>query len=51
MRGDAPLVVDARNVWRPAEVLRAGLRYLGVGVPTPDLATLPAASTPRLPHV
>lgn len=50
MRGDAPLVVDARNVWRPTEVLRAGLRYLGVGVPTPDLATLPAASTPRLPH-
>jgi len=51
MRGDAPLVVDARNVWRPAEVVRAGLRYLGVGVPTPDLATLPAASTPRLPPV
>ena len=51
MRGDAPLVVDARNVWRPVEVLRAGLRYLGVGVPTPDLATIPAASTPRLPHV
>jgi UDPglucose 6-dehydrogenase len=30
MRGD--LVVDARNVWRPAEVQRAGLRYVGVGV-------------------
>ncbi len=31
--GAAPPVVDARNVWRPAEVERAGLRYLGVGVP------------------
>ncbi len=29
----APLVVDARNIWRPAEVLRAGLRYQGIGVP------------------
>jgi UDPglucose 6-dehydrogenase len=43
------VVVDARNVWRPAEVLRAGLRYVGIGVPTPDPAHLPAASTPRLP--
>jgi UDPglucose 6-dehydrogenase len=31
MAGD--LVVDARNIWRPAEVRRAGLRYQGVGVP------------------
>jgi UDPglucose 6-dehydrogenase len=30
MRGD--VVVDARNVWRPSEVKRAGLRYQGVGV-------------------
>ena len=30
MRGD--LVVDARNVWRPTEVARAGLRYQGIGV-------------------
>jgi UDPglucose 6-dehydrogenase len=29
----APLVVDARNIWRPVEVLRAGLRYQGIGVP------------------
>ena len=43
------VIVDARNVWRPAEVLRAGLRYVGVGVPTPDVASLPAASSPRLP--
>jgi UDPglucose 6-dehydrogenase len=30
MRGD--ILIDARNVWRPAEVRRAGLRYQGVGV-------------------
>jgi UDPglucose 6-dehydrogenase len=30
MRGD--VVIDARNVWRAAEVRRAGLRYQGVGV-------------------
>ncbi len=30
MRGD--VVIDARNVWRPSEVQRAGLRYQGVGV-------------------
>jgi UDPglucose 6-dehydrogenase len=28
----APLVVDARNIWRPADVHRAGLRYQGIGV-------------------
>jgi UDPglucose 6-dehydrogenase len=31
--GGPAAVVDARNVWRPAEVVRAGLRYQGVGVP------------------
>jgi UDPglucose 6-dehydrogenase len=30
--GGPPVVVDARNVWRPAEVVRAGLRYQGIGV-------------------
>ena len=30
--GAAPIVVDARNVWRPSDVTRAGLRYQGVGV-------------------
>jgi len=30
--GEAPVVVDARNVWRPTEVARHGLRYQGVGV-------------------
>jgi UDPglucose 6-dehydrogenase len=34
--GTAPIVVDARNIWRPAEVLRAGLRYQGIGVPEPS---------------
>src|SRR5215472_12413331 len=33
LKGSAPLVVDARNIWRPAEVLAAGLRYVGIGVP------------------
>ena len=32
MAGDA--VVDARNVWRPGDVSRAGLRYHGIGVPS-----------------
>ncbi len=31
--GAAPIVVDARNVWRASEVVRAGLRYQGIGVP------------------
>ena len=30
--GGGPVVLDARNVWRPAEVMRAGLRYRGIGV-------------------
>jgi hypothetical protein len=28
-----PVLVDARNVWRPADVIKAGLRYQGIGVP------------------
>ena len=32
MRGKVAL--DARNVWRPADVVQAGLRYRGVGVPS-----------------
>jgi len=27
-----PLVVDARNIWRPLDVLKAGLRFQGIGV-------------------
>jgi UDPglucose 6-dehydrogenase len=34
--GAAPLVVDGRNVWRAADVTRAGLRYQGIGVPVVD---------------
>jgi UDPglucose 6-dehydrogenase len=47
IHGGAPAVIDARNVWRPWEVLRAGLRYQGIGVP----ATVPPPdplSTSRL---
>jgi len=33
LRGPRPVVIDARNIWRPADVSRAGLRYVGVGVP------------------
>jgi UDPglucose 6-dehydrogenase len=33
--GAPPVVVDGRNVWRPAEVMRAGLRYQGIGVSAP----------------
>jgi UDPglucose 6-dehydrogenase len=31
--GTVPVLVDARNVWRPADVIKAGLRYQGIGVP------------------
>ena len=33
-KGVAPIVIDGRNVWRASEVVRAGLRYQGIGVPT-----------------
>jgi UDPglucose 6-dehydrogenase len=33
LRGASPVVVDARNIWRPADVQKAGLRYVGIGVP------------------
>jgi UDPglucose 6-dehydrogenase len=36
LRGD--IVIDGRNIWRPAEVRRAGLRYQGVGV-NPNTST------------
>jgi UDPglucose 6-dehydrogenase len=32
--GKTAVVVDARNVWRPHDVARAGLRYQGIGVPS-----------------
>ncbi|MDP9148914.1 MAG: UDP-glucose/GDP-mannose dehydrogenase family protein, partial [Myxococcota bacterium] len=31
--GTPPVVIDGRNVWRAWEVIRAGLRYQGIGVP------------------
>ena len=40
-----PLVVDFRNVFQPAEMLKAGLGYVSIGragVPLPLSATLPA---------
>ncbi len=43
--GDPPTVVDARNVWRASEVVRAGLRYQGIGVPTVDGPSNLAAKT------
>ena len=36
------VLVDARNIWRPAEVLRAGLRYQGIGVSLQRTADRPS---------
>jgi len=36
--GGAPLVFDARNIWKAADVTRAGLRYRGIGVRGADPA-------------
>ena len=44
--GTPPVVVDGRNVWRPAEVLRAGLRYQGLGVPSVGAPPGRTAKTP-----
>ncbi|HEY8090279.1 MAG TPA: nucleotide sugar dehydrogenase, partial [Polyangiaceae bacterium] len=43
--GKPALVVDARNVWRPADVARAGLRYQGIGVPAHGAQAEHAART------
>jgi UDPglucose 6-dehydrogenase len=43
LRGASPLVVDARNIWRPSEVLKAGLRYQGIGVALNARADRPSA--------
>src|SRR5580692_6642848 len=44
--GSPPVVVDGRNVWRPFDVVKAGLRYKGIGVPgnvvPPDRKSLTA---------
>ena len=43
--GAAPMVVDGRNVWRASEVVRAGLRYQGIGVPVVDASPNRASAT------
>jgi UDPglucose 6-dehydrogenase len=45
--GMPPVVIDGRNVWRASEVMRAGLRYQGIGV---SAATATESST-TLPDV
>jgi len=40
--GAPPVLIDARNIWRPADVLRAGLRYQGVGVALHRVADRPS---------
>ncbi len=42
--GSPPVVIDGRNVWRPADVARAGLRYQGIGVPAGEA---PRAADPK----
>jgi UDPglucose 6-dehydrogenase len=46
--GQAPVVVDARNIWRPWDVIRAGLRYQGIGVPAVAEAPGTGPSTTQL---
>jgi UDPglucose 6-dehydrogenase len=36
------ILVDARNIWRPSEVLAAGLRYQGIGVSLHRVADRPS---------
>jgi len=43
--GTPPVVIDGRNVWPSAEVMRAGLRYQGIGV------SAAAESSPAIPDV
>jgi UDPglucose 6-dehydrogenase len=40
------LLVDARNIWRPSDVLRAGLRYQGIGVSSNRAADRPSQRHP-----
>jgi len=40
--GQSPPAVDARNIWRPHEVQRAGLHYVGIGVPSQRGADRPS---------
>jgi UDPglucose 6-dehydrogenase len=43
--GAVPTVIDARNVWRPWEVMAAGLRYMGIGVPSVQVAPARTSTT------
>jgi UDPglucose 6-dehydrogenase len=36
LSGARPVLIDARNIWRPVDVHKAGLRYVGIGVPTEE---------------
>jgi UDPglucose 6-dehydrogenase len=45
--GAPPTVIDGRNVWRASEVVRAGLRYQGIGVPAPAGTTASSRTAPR----
>jgi UDPglucose 6-dehydrogenase len=40
--GGAPVLIDARNIWRPSDVIRAGLRYQGIGVSMNRVADRPS---------
>jgi UDPglucose 6-dehydrogenase len=42
LAGASPVLVDARNIWRPTEVIRAGLRYQGIGVSTSRVVDRPS---------
>jgi UDPglucose 6-dehydrogenase len=33
LAGTRPAVIDARNIWRPSDVHKAGMRYVGIGIP------------------
>jgi UDPglucose 6-dehydrogenase len=46
--GLPPVVVDGRNVWRPSEVIAAGLRYQGLGVPSSTTPPDPGSKTSLL---
>ncbi len=45
--GRPPVVVDGRNIWRSWDVIRAGLRYQGIGVPA---LPSPADRGPAVPQ-
>ena len=42
LAGPSPILIDARNIWRPTEVMRAGLRYQGIGVSLSRVADRPS---------